>query len=560
MSFLRVKDDRLNTNSLADAKYIVKEGPIASYTVIPPQNLSTNGSLVYQLNNVGPNVGRNRCIWLNPQLTVVLNGTGLSAPTAGQLGLKCFPFNRNVTSVQHTLNNASDTYLTNQLIDWLARIKTEACCIQGYDNTQPDNCIDYLTGISNLSPITSYTSNVNGDTYKPRNVGIVSATVNGGGTALTIQLNFWEPLISCFSCLPENNKNLPCIYSIDGETISLVSNGFTDLLAYNPAIGTVTSQTVTLNSCNMHVEYITAANPGLVLPESSIYQYPKFQRFQSQITSGTLAPSQNQNVTVQVNAQTVPSKVVVFIRAPEAQRNGTTPDCYASINSVVVQLDNGNTVLNAASPRKLYDISRQNGLATDTFPMWSQYNLAGVTGGSYYGSGSVLVLDPAKDLSISNQMLTNSSAGKYTMNFTINYSNVQNIAQATCFVFTINDSLLMRTGRAYETKLLSYSQEEVANAKRDANFIELSEYEEAKMNNLFLSGGSFKSVFKKLWDNREKIKEGIHHAKKAYEVGKQAYHVGKQIHSAVKNKGGYTSGGYTSGGAMEDEDMRMYYE
>jgi hypothetical protein len=273
-----------------------------------------------------------------------------------------------------------------------------------------------------------------------------------------------------------------------------------------------------------------------------------------------LAPSQNQNVTVQVNAQTVPSKVVVFIRAPEAQRNGTTPDCYASINSVVVQLDNGNTVLNAASPRKLYDISRQNGLATDTFPMWSQYNLAGVTGGSYYGSGSVLVLDPAKDLSISNQMLTNSSAGKYTMNFTINYSNVQNIAQATCFVFTINDSLLMRTGRAYETKLLSYSQEEVANAKRDANFIELSEYEEAKMNNLFLSGGSFKSVFKKLWDNREKIKEGIHHAKKAYEVGKQAYHVGKQIHSAVKNKGGYTSGGYTSGGAMEDEDMRMYYE
>lgn len=557
MSFLRVKDDRLNTNSLADAKYIVKEGPIASYTVIPPQNLSTNGSLVYQLNNVGVHVGRNRCIWLNPQITVVLNGTGLSAPTAGQLGLKCFPFNRNVTSIQHTLNNASDTYLTNQLIDWLARIKTGAECMQGYDNTQPDNCIDYLTGISNLSPITSYTSNVNGDTYKPRNVGIVSATVNGAATALTIVLDWWEPLITPFSVMPENNKNLPCIYSIDGETISLVSNGFTDLLAYNPAIGTVTSQSVTLNSCNMHLEYITAANPGLVLPESSIYQYPKFQRFQSQITSGTLAPSQNQSVTVQVNAQTVPSKIVCFIRAPEAQRNATTPDCYASINSVVVQLDNGNTVLNGASSRKLYDISRQNGLTTDTYPTWSQYNLAGITGGSYYGSGSVLVLDPAKDLSISNQMLTNASAGKYTMNFTINYSNVQSIAQATAYVFTINDSLLMRTGRNYETKLLAYSQEEVANAKRDANFIELSEYEEAKMNNLFLSGGSFKSVFKKLWDNREKI---AHHAKQAYDVGKQAYHVGKKIHSAVKNKGGYTSGGYTSGGAMEDEDMRMYYE
>jgi hypothetical protein len=255
---------------------------------------------------------------------------------------------------------------------------------------------------------------------------------------------------------------------------------------------------------------------------------------------------------VQVNAQTVPSKVVIFIRCPEAQRNANTPDCYASINSVVVQLDNGNTVLNGASSRKLYDISRQNGLI-DLFPMWSQYNLSGLTGGSYYGSGSVLVLDPAKDLSISNQMLTNGSAGKYTMNFTINYSNVQNIAQATAYVFTINDSLLMRTGRAYETKLLSYSQEEVANAKRDTNFIELSEYEEAKMNNLFLSGGSFKSVFKKLWDNR-------HLAKQAYDVGKQAYHVGKKIHSAVKNKGGYTSGGYTSGGAMEDEDMRMYYE
>ena len=546
--FLRVRDERLNASDIRDAKYIVKEGPRTSYTVLPPQNVNT-GNLVYQLNNVGPNVGRNRQIWVNPQCTVVLNGTNLNAlVSTGQLALKAWPFNRNVGQIQHTLNGATESYLTNQIIDFLARLKSYAPCMQAYDNTQADNSTDYTQGTANISPLVNYTSTILGDVYHPRNIGIVSAVASSGNTVLTVVLNWWEPLITPFGAVGECAKNLPALYAIDGETINVVfSNALSDLLAYNPTTATITSSVTTLNSCSMFLEYITARD--LALPEVSLYQFPKYQRFQSQLSNSTLSPGSG-NVVVQINAQTMPSKIICFIRCPEGLRNGSTPDCYASITSMQVQLDNGTTLLNGASQRKLYDISVQNGL-TDVFPVFAQYNLLGQSGGTYSGAGSVVILDPAKDLSISQEEgLTNGSAGKYTIQILMNYSNVQSIAGATAYAFTVNDAVLVRQGRSYVSKLLAYSKEEIMNAQRDARFIDLEEYEEARQNNLFLSGGSFKSHFKKIWDNRHAI---IAHAKTAYQIGKQAHDLYKSA------KGGYAEGGYAEGGYAEGGDMKMYY-
>jgi len=554
--FLRVKDERLDTCPIEHAKYVVKQGPRTNYTSIPSQNLSTNGTLVYNLNNIGPNSARNRTIWVECAATVVLNGSGLTAPTAGQLAFKCFPFNRNLTQVQHTLNGASETYLTNQNIDWLAQLKTYAACMQGYDNSQPDNCQDYLTGISNLSPLTSYTSSIAGATQKPRNVGIQSAVVTNGGANLTITAYWWEPLITPFSCVSENNKNLPCLWAIDGETITLVSNGFTDLLAYNPAIGTVNSQTVNLTAANLWVEYITAND--IELPAVSLYQFPKYQRFQNTISnSSSFAPVTNQQISVQVNSQTMPSKLIIFIRGTENGRVATTPDCYATITAIQAQLDNGSTILNSCPQRRLYDISRQNGLADITYPVFAGYNLSGVTGGSYNGSGSVVILDPAKDLSISQDIgMTNNSAGKYTMNFQITFNTLSTINQPTAYCIAVNDAVLIREGRNYITKLLAYSKDEVEEAKRDANFVQLSEYDEAQTNNLFLSGGSFKHLFKKLWENRHAI---VQHAKQAYDIGKQAH----QLYKSAKGgymEGGYMEGGYEEGGYMEGGARRRHHK
>jgi hypothetical protein len=565
--FLRVRDERLNTSDIRDAKYIVKEGPRTSYTVLPPQNVNT-GNLVYQLNNVGPNVGRNRQIWVNPQCTVVLTGTGLNALTAqGQLALKAWPFNRCVGQIQHTLNGATESYLSNQIIDFLARLKTGAQCMQPYDNTQPDNATDYTTGTANISPLNNYTSTILGDVQHPRNIGIVSAVASAGNTVLTVTLNWWEPLITPFSAIGDNAKNLPAVYAIDGETINVVfANALSDLLAYNPTSVTVSSTVVTLNSCTMFLEYITARD--LVLPEVSLYQFPKYQRFQSQITSGTLPPTTPSpgmapsSITVQINAQTMPSKIICFIRCPEGLRTASTPDCYASITALQVQLDNGTTLLNGASQRKLYDISVQNGL-TDVYGVFAQYNLSNIPANPYYGAGSVVILDPAKDLSISQEEgLSNCSAGKYTIQITMNYTNAQPIAGATAYAFVVNDAVLVRQGRSYVSKLLAYSKEEIINAQRDARFVELEEYEEARQNNLFLSGGSFKSFFKRHWDNRHNY---INSAKQAYALGKQAYDAGKQAHSlykSLKNPSGGVAeygnmGGVAEFGGMDD--MKMYY-
>ena len=141
MSFIKVKDERLNFESVDDAKFAVYSAPKMNVSVIPPQNLPGVGAgvnyLSYLLNNVGPNVGRSKLLWVNLQASFNVVGTNLPTTADGYnsyVGFKCFPINRNVTSVQHVLNESTETYLTYQLIDWLSRLRQDADRIDFYEN------------------------------------------------------------------------------------------------------------------------------------------------------------------------------------------------------------------------------------------------------------------------------------------------------------------------------------------------------------------------------------------------------------------------------------------
>lgn len=546
MSFVKIIDERLNMQDAREAKFAVFTGPRSNAVIIPPQNLNTQ-NLNYILNNVGANVGRTRILWLNPTITFNYTGTALPTTASGWesvVGYKFAPFNRNITAVQHIINDATETYLTYQIIDFIGRLRNRPECVDYLENFQPDNATIFNTGSSsNLSPLNSYSGSQNGQgVFKPRNLGI--SISNTTATTATFTCSWWEPLITPFSSVPERGQNLPALFSINGESIQITLNGLTDTLAFGQGISsfglTTTPSSVVINSCPLYVEYITGRH--LHVPENSLTQFCKYQRFNNVI--GTIpAGSTNQQTSVQINAQTMPSLIAVMIKPDEGQRTATNPDFYARIDNIQVQLDNGTTLLNSSCVKQLYQMSYQNGL-TDTFFQFNQLNAT--LGGNYWGSGSVLFINPAKDLSLMDEEgLSNCSAGKYTLNIQLTYSNPTNSAMTNmnCIAYTINDALLKRHGRSYTTSLLSYTREEVENAKRGASHVELNEYFNSKNDNLMLSGGysmggGLGSLLKKAWQHRKEI---VDNAKQAYNLGKQAY-------------GAYKS---MKGGA---EDLDLYYE
>lgn len=540
MSFVCVEDARLNTEDLTKSKYVVVDGPRTSYTQIPPSSLST-GTIVYQLNSIGPNVGRNRLLWVNLVGTYVINGTNLIDPAPGVIGFKTAPMNRCIQSVQHTINSCTETYNLNQIIDFITRIKADPTKLNFLDNFTSDISVDYASvQNTNMSPIAPFTSVANGDTVKPRNSGITNIVVSNGGTVLTISFNIWEPLITPFSAVSE--RNLPCLWGIDGETIQVQwANNLTDLICYSEAGlynsgGSVSSYALSsLTAATMHIEYVT--RPNMMLPNESIYQFPKYQVFQNPALTATAG--QTQTVTVQVNSQTIPSKLYVFVRPTETQRLPNLADFYLTISAIQVQLDNGTTLLNGACQRRLFDISRHNGLKNTNYQMFSSGPLNGSTPGlsQAYGYGSLLCLDPARDLSIgAEEGLTNCSSGKYTMQLIITFTNNtpydfvpgQPVSSVSAFVYTQNDAELIRSGRTYVSQLLAYTQEDVKMAKANpANYIDQEEYENARAENLFLSGGSFKSFFKKVFNVAKKganfIKDHKDEIQKVAKLGQSAY-------------------------------------
>ena len=553
MTSIRLIDPRIQVNDISSNVFVVKEGCRSAFTTLPPQSINT-GTLVYQLNNVGPNSGRSRQIMMHVVGSTTYTLTGASTFTAdavgaGQLGFKTGPFNRNCQSTQHTLGGATESYLTNQIIDIITKFKANSESLNFFDNFQPDCTSDYTgSTLNNISPIVPYGSSIQGSgNFKPRNVGITSVVITGFGAlgaVLTIEYDFYEPLITPFSSV--SPEYTPSLWAIDGESIQIqLANNCTDMFAISPGVftgGAAATYNVltTFTKVDMQLEYITSKN--LALPSTSVYKFPKFQVFQTPV--GTLAPGAAAQYTIQVNSQTLPSNLVAFCRQSESLRKSTVPDVYATLSSLTVQLDNGSQILTGATIRDLYNISKRGGSNQD-FATFSQQNLSAVGAvGNFYGAGSVCFLSPATDLSTWEEAgVTNGSAGKYTLNFNATFVNNTGTPMTgmTAYVYTINEAVLVRQGRTYTTSLVSLSPELVAaSMARPATTLDEIEYNEMTHVNLFLSGGAFRHKFFKHLKNAAKL--AYDNKDKILEYGKK----GLAAYNAYKeSKGG---------------DMQMYYE
>lgn len=547
MSYTRIIDTRVDSSTKENFSYLVKEGAQSvSFVPITSSSHSTQNTQ-FQLNNIADMVSRDRRMELEMSVSFTLNvtqTTGLPIDlfdgVGSVLGLKQYPLNRCVQNCTHQINQASYSLNTSQIIDGIAHQRMDELDSNFYDNTQPEVVHSYANSVGTpLSPIGSYSQTNNGTgIYKPRSLGIVvtnNTVPSGAPWNLGVTVNLVEPLISPFNNI--GKKNVHGLFAITGENIALqwVSDLWNNMMAWsgNPAFTVNSITTAFQPTATLRCVYITPY-PDFFneVPRQSITHYNNYSVF-TQSVANLNSGASTQISTPVCNFTNMPNKILIYIKDHATNPLATVADRYALITNISCVLDNGQPTLTTCSPNQLWELSTANGL-TQPRSSFTQSLLSGVSATPIYGNGSILVLDPAINLSISNPQVTDGTPGRYIFQATIALQNAtnENFTDLSLYVVAVNDAILERNGSEYRNYLLSlpYDAREKAGANNSMNY---DEFIELTDNNLFISGGSWKSF----WRGAKKV------GKTVYDVGKKIYEKRDEIKDvlqklkAMKGKG-----------------------
>ena len=516
--FARVVDTRLTALDSKQIQYVLPDGAATTAYVPLTSTSYSNQGVNWNLNNISTYTARDSRLAVTCQVTCTFsmtNSTGapINWIQSDTFGFRQYPFNRSVSSVNHSINNMSSPLSTSEILDGIARLNYLPKDANFYNNTQPDLIDSYAAATGTLlNPLASYGSTISGDgVFKPRSLGW-TYSVNGAAGAPAIAANstativvvgtIYEPLITSFSNISADEAQ--AYYAITSEriTLSLVPDLFSAMFSMVVPAG-LALDTPTAAICSISAPpvlnciYLTP-KPELIseLPKESVYRYNDYQYFSNSV--GAIAAGATTTVQSQVLSFTnMPDRILVYVRPSNNARSVLTADRYATINSLQAVLDNGLPCLAGASTDQLYDISHRNAITMSRSSFKGDLlNQGNAPNGNLFGCGSVLCLSPAYDLSI-RQTDSTGTGGRFQFNvqsMSITNKSSQAMTDATLYVIGISAGVVQRNGSEYQRYLLTTPRDAVNMAKEVPPTSQL-EYAEAKYSNSFMMGGGVSRYF-----------------------------------------------------------------
>jgi hypothetical protein len=364
--------------------------------------------------------------------------------------------------------------------------------------------------------IKSYAGGSTSGTAVEGNYGLGSSTPDTTIFELACQAELVEPLIGLSPFTYGNNQfnkaglvgvnSMNIVLNIDGTlsrllgTSALVTagsgSGFTVKAGWTTASGATASSTL-FDKASLLVNFLSS-QPTDLIPARNIVPYVDLPRY---ITSATgtiataaytaaatggafkLTPATASITSSNIQLNQLPDYFIIAARIPP-----TNPTLYPSgkamsaapsflaINSISVNLNNTSGLLASCSSSDLYRISVANH-SNQTYSAWSGVFLAdaGITDAGvntqpkeYPSVGSILVLNPAKDLSLPDY-LSSGSLGSFNFQFRIEVSNYHVLTAFTpeIVVIAVNSGIFTTIAGSSNifTGLLTKSM--VLDAKKD---------------------------------------------------------------------------------------------
>jgi hypothetical protein len=455
----------------SDMDYAVQSG--ASQTTYQPfpATSASNSALIFNVQVPSENVVLGRDILISTGITFTLTATGVpDTVPAIDLGntdsLQAFPFNSLLNTATAQINNTTVSINTQDVLPSILRMNNsrELYRYNSMTPSLPDQAYaQYADAIgTNNNPLASYSTASYDLDQVPRGafpIQVVSVvhTITGGGTdaslistdpddtfVIVLQTYVAEPLfLSPFIWgNPEFNSqgllginNISFTFNIDATAKRLFcsSNNYITSIT----LGTSGNNNAFTSSGTIGVRPIPtnpavlmrflSTQPSDLIQTKNIVPYIDYPRYLT--VSGNNPPMIAGATTtltssnLQINQ--IPDLFLITVRKPMSTQTYADSMSQFIINNVSINLNNQSGLLSSASQYDLWRMSSRNGSAQSFVEFGGQAlanDSATGEGAIVYTTGSVLVINPAYDLSLPDY-ITCGSLGNYNFQFSVGVTN-----------------------------------------------------------------------------------------------------------------------------------------
>ena len=447
-------DDLLVTDKVRFA--VIKGGSSVTF-----QNYSALGGgpflnqLIYNITLPSLETVMSRHVIQTGTLTFLIAGTSVAVnaaiPGSGYLfnygaldGFGPFPMSQLFESQTITINNCTVSQQTKSILSILLRIhdKRTLSRYNGLTPTQYDTLAKYtkIAG-SNQNPFASFLNNSYDNDLLARgsypitltNVAGTNFNAAGGATQVRVSIRVSEPiLVSPFVWSEiEGEAGIYGVQSMNlvfnmssGQLGSVVRFGGLRTRFAAGALPVVTFEGV--SEPFIRLQYITP-HASTELPSRNVVSFYALDRYISSNLPPFPIDGRATVTSASIQLAQIPDKLMITVGRPTGSRRGDEADSWLTINSVNIQFNNTAGILSSASTESLWRMSVEAGSNQN----WLEYSgkaqgpdvISDLGVSSVETCGSVLMLDFAKHIQISQEWFAPGSLGQFNLLITLECTN-----------------------------------------------------------------------------------------------------------------------------------------
>jgi len=293
---------------------------------------------------------------------------------------------------------------------------------------------DYVPrGAFAIDTIATTLANAKAGTNEPAaNLATAAAT----NQSLFVKFTVTEPLMISPFLWSNPQSNNQGMYGVQNMTFTFNMGDASRV--WRSASGKISAVEVAEYTSSALIFNFLSAHPSDLMPSRNSVPYMELPRFISTPGVSLAAAADSQSLgastTIVSNAiqlNQIPSRLFVFLRNPASYRTPYTvgteafPDTFGVITGVSINFNNQSGILASASREDLFKYSVQNGSNQSWYEFSGQASVPDVNGcgRKIPMAGSLLVLEFAKDINISDDFYSCGSLGNFQLQVTLTARN-----------------------------------------------------------------------------------------------------------------------------------------
>jgi hypothetical protein len=251
----------------------------------------------------------------------------------------------------------------------------------------------------------------------------------------------------------------------------------------------------TSDNFKLYVNYLTAPN-SVLLPPRNVVPYYELPRYTSRIQD-LAAGAINTISSPSLQLNQVPDKLIVFVRKQTKGVHDT--NSYLPVNSISINFNNVSGLLSSSRQNDLWKKSVNSG----SNQSWLEFSGVAVSHTADYAgaaqtvntTGSMLMLDFGREISLVEEYYAPSSLGQFQLQFDLNITNNTGVDinggnPYELVIITMNSGIFVTERGSSATYTAMLTKSDVLDASQSANTIS---YSDARR----MVGGSVMSFLRK---------------------------------------------------------------